>query len=117
MESAGVVAWEPFIPAVDKRVRVSILGWGGLAPGRSVPEVDQINYIGRVTVPVLMLNSRHDAIEPLESAQLPMFRMLGTPPHQKRHVLSDGGHGVAPANAYRKEILDWLDRFLGPGNH
>lgn len=105
------------IPAVDKRVRLSILGWGGLASGRSLPEVDQINYIGRVTVPVLMLNSRQDAIEPLESAQLPMFRMLGTPVHQKRHVVWDGGHGVAPANAYRKEILDWLDRFLGPANH
>jgi len=76
--------------------------------------VDQINYIGRVTMPVLMLNTRHDAIETLESAQLPMLRMLGTPPDQKRHVLWDGAHAVAPTNAYRKEILDWLDRFLGP---
>ena len=66
-----------------------------------------------MTVPVLMLNTRHDTIEPVESAQLPMFRLLGTRPEEKRQVLWDGSHGVAPTNPYRKEVLDWLDRFLG----
>ena len=42
-----------------------------------------------------------------------MFRMLGTPSADKRHAVLDGGHlPPRPQNVY-KEILDWLDRYLG----
>jgi eukaryotic-like serine/threonine-protein kinase len=101
------------VPAVDRRVGLNIVVLGGLAAGRALPEVDQINYIGRVTVPVLMINGRYDAIEPLESAQLPMFRSWGTPDQHKRHVIFDTGHGPFPQNALIREVLDWLDRYFG----
>lgn len=104
------------VPAVDRRVKLNLLVLGGLAAGRALPEVDQINYISRVTVPVLMINGRYDAIEPLESAQLPMLRMWGTPAADRKHVIFDTGHGPFPQHALVKELLDWVDRYFGASN-
>jgi len=45
-----------------------------------------------------------------------MFRLLGAVDKHKRHAVFDGGHDVI--HGYRlqviKEVLDWLDRYLGP---
>jgi hypothetical protein len=101
------------IPAVETRIKANILMIGGLASGVALPEVDQINYITRVQQPTLMLNGRFDPLEPLESAQLPMFNMLGTPPDQKRHIVYDLGHAIDRIDAVRQS-LDWLDTYLGP---
>jgi hypothetical protein len=38
-------------------------------------------------MPVLMLNGLHDFLLPLEGAQEPMFRLLGAPQKDKRHVV------------------------------
>ena len=80
-----------------------------------IPESSEYpsNFVSRVKIPVLMLNGRYDAIEPLETAQLPMLQLLGTPEGQKRHVVYDSGHGL-PRNESIKEILNWLDEHLGP---
>jgi formylglycine-generating enzyme required for sulfatase activity/cephalosporin-C deacetylase-like acetyl esterase len=102
------------IPAVEDRFKASILYSGGLAAGRSRPEVDQINYVTRVEIPVLMLNGRYDSIEPVETAQLPMFRLFGTPDEDKRHVIYEAGHSPLPRNDFAREVVDWLDRYLGP---
>jgi predicted esterase len=101
------------IPAVEGRLKAAILWSGGLASGRARPEVDQINFVSRVKIPVLMLNGRHDAIEPYAAAQLSMFRLLGTPEADKRHVVYESGHRL-PQNEFVKETLNWLDRYLGP---
>ena len=103
------------IPAVEARFTTAIIRLGGLASGRARPEVDQINYVSRVTIPVLMLNGRFDAIEPLETSQLPMFELLGTPEADKRHVIFETDHFI-PRNAGIREMLDWLDAYLGPVN-
>lgn len=100
------------IPAVEDRLQVAIFQSGGLAAGKARPEVDQIDFVSRVRIPVLMLNGRYDSIEPVESAQLPMFRLLGTPEGLKRHAIFESGYGT-PRNATIKEALDWLDRHLG----
>ena len=72
--------------------------------------------VTRITVPTLMLNGLHDPLEPLESSQLPMYRLLGTPAEHKRHVrFDDWGHGL-PTNERIRESLDFLDRYLGPVN-
>lgn len=101
------------IPAVESRIQASILLSGGLASGRALPEVDQINYVTRVMAPTLMLNGRLDSIEPVDAAQLPMYDLLGTPEEHKRHQIYDSGHGM-PLNPIIRETLDWLDRYLGP---
>jgi formylglycine-generating enzyme required for sulfatase activity/tRNA A-37 threonylcarbamoyl transferase component Bud32/cephalosporin-C deacetylase-like acetyl esterase len=106
----------PLCIALEKRIKVGVLANGGFYPFqefRNIPEVDQINFAPRVTVPVLMLNGRYDSLTPVESRQLPMFRFLGTPDEHKRHILYDTGH-FPPRNEQIKETLDWLDRYLGP---
>jgi eukaryotic-like serine/threonine-protein kinase len=101
------------VSAVEPRVRTSVLVVGGLPPGRRLPEVDEINFAPRVTIPTLMLNGRYDVIFPLENTQQTLFRWLGTPPEHKRHVLYDTGHDV-PLNQANAETVAWLDRYLGP---
>jgi dienelactone hydrolase len=101
------------LPALEKRLKVGVLYSGGFSPGKALPEVDQINFAPRVTIPVLMLNGRYDWFFPLEISQLPMFRLLGTSKEHKRHALFETGH-VIPRSQQIKETLDWLDRYLGP---
>jgi len=75
--------------------------------------VDAINFIGRVKIPVIMLNGKYDNYFPVETSQKPMFSLFGTPPTQKKYVLYETGHFV-PRNQLIKESLDWLDKYLGP---
>ena len=82
----------------------------GLKFERRQPEVDPINFIRRVRIPTLMLNGRYDFFFPDETAQLPMFRLLGTPPDQKRYVLEEGSHFV-PRTRLIQETLAWLDKY------
>ena len=98
--------------ALDKRFKAAVLWSGGLPVSSKLPEVDELNYAPRVTTPVLMLNGRDDFTFPIESSQLPMFRLLGTPDKDKQRVLYDGGH-VFPFARVEKDTLDWLDRYLG----
>jgi pimeloyl-ACP methyl ester carboxylesterase len=80
---------------------------------KTLPEVDQINFIPRVTQPVLMLNGKYDMFFPVETSQKPMFNLLGTPPKDKRIVIVESGH-LVPRNEFVRESLNWLDTYLGP---
>jgi eukaryotic-like serine/threonine-protein kinase len=60
-----------------------------------------------------MINGRYDFASPLETNQQPLFRLLGSKPGDKKHVLFDSGH-VPPWPDVVRETLDWLDRYLGP---
>jgi len=101
------------VPAVETRLRGVILHVAGLALERSLPEVDALNYVSRVKVPVLMLNGEYDNFFPFEIAVKPMFNLLGTPVGQKKSRLYPSGHS-APRNEVIKESREWLDRCLGP---
>jgi hypothetical protein len=85
---------------------------GGLVFAKTLPEVDPFNFSSHVKVPVLMVNGRFDHSYPAETSQKPMFRLLGTPPKNKRHVVFEAGH-IPPKDLMMKEILDWLDRYQG----
>ena len=61
-----------------------------------------------------MLNDRYDNIMPVESSQLPMFRLLGTPTQDKKYVVFESGHLGMPRKDFIRETLDWLDKYLGP---
>jgi hypothetical protein len=62
-----------------------------------------------------MLNGRDDFIFPVDRAQIPLLRALGTPDKDKRHVLFDGGHvNLQTRMDLIGEILRWLDEYLGP---
>jgi eukaryotic-like serine/threonine-protein kinase len=101
------------VPAVDPRIKVCVLALGGLDFHRSLPEVDTINFISRVKQPVLMLNGRYDFFFPLESTQDPFYQLLGSKKDQKKRMLYETGHNI-PRNELIKEILNWLDQYLGP---
>ena len=45
-----------------------VLNVGGMAMQKALPEADQINYLPRVTQPVLMLNGTYDMFFPVETA-------------------------------------------------
>ena len=101
------------IPAVENRIKVVILNVAGLYNLKVLPEVDLINYLPRITVPVLMLNGRYDFVFPLESSQKPFYRFLGTPENQKNHYISESGHELIRYEVI-KESLNWLDTYFGP---
>ena len=101
------------LPAIDKRVRTVVLNVGGMEMGTTLPEVDQINYLPRITQPVLMLNGSYDPFFPVESAQKPMFRFLGTPPDRKKMIVYPSGH-LVPWPELMRETLAWYDATLGP---
>src|SRR5512143_1040899 len=107
----GAVA--PIILAVEGRFRTAVLESGGLEFQKALPEADQINFVSRVKIPVLMLNGRYDHFFPVESSQVPLYRLLGTPATDKKHVVYESGHAV-PRKNFIKETLDWLDKYLGP---
>lgn len=97
--------------AIEPRFRVSVLLSGGMTQSR-LPEYDLLNFAPRVKVPTLMVNGRGDFAFPLETAQRPLFGLLGA--EHKHHALFEGGHIPLLLHSMIKEILDWLDRHLGP---
>jgi dienelactone hydrolase len=101
------------VPAVESRIKTSVLLVAGLAMERGRPEVEPINYLPRITTPVLMLNGKYDYFFPSETAQKPFFEFLGTPEGDKRWILYEGGHDV-PRTELIRESLAWLDTYLGP---
>jgi len=100
--------------AVEPRFKVGILNQAGLQH-LAIPETSVLNYLPRVTVPVLQFNGRYDSDFRFESSARPFFELLGTNPSDKKHVVEDWGHFV-PRNIVIGETLDWLDSYLGPAN-
>lgn len=101
------------IPALEPRLKASVLYVAGLENQQGQPEVEPINYLPRITIPVLMLNGKYDHYFPEETSQRPFFELLGTPADRKRWVVYEGGHFV-PRTQLITETLDWLDTYLGP---
>ncbi len=100
------------IPAVEERLKTAIVLGGGLT-GRGRPEANQINYVCHVKMPFLMLHGKYDTIFPFETSIKPMFDLLGTPDEHKELKLYETDH-IPPRKEFIKEILAWLDRYLGP---
>jgi serine/threonine protein kinase/dienelactone hydrolase len=102
--------------ALNPRLKTAVLLYGGFwERGWPPAEVDSFHFAPRVKAPVLMVNGRDDFIFPLATSQTPLFRLLGAPPEDKRHFVVNGGHGPMNQEIIR-EILAWLDRYLGPVN-
>jgi eukaryotic-like serine/threonine-protein kinase len=105
-------ALSPIALAIEQRFKGAVIWSGGFPASKPLPEVDAINYAGRVRAPILMLNGREDFTFPIDASQRPLFRLLGTAEADKRHVVYDGGH-VFPFARIEKDTLDWLDKYLG----
>ncbi|HMC57894.1 MAG TPA: SUMF1/EgtB/PvdO family nonheme iron enzyme, partial [Candidatus Solibacter sp.] len=103
----------PLFLALEPRLKTGILVSGGLFSDKQPAEIDILNFAPRVRVPVLMLNGRYDFDTPSATLQQPMFRWLGTPERDKRHIQFEAGHIPALQDLIR-EVLNWLDRYIGP---
>jgi len=98
------------VPAVEDRLALNLIVAGGLnARGR--PEVNAVNYIGRITIPTLMLNGKYD--RGIDQEILPMYELIGTPPEHKQLILYETDH-IPPKAEYIRETLAWLDKYFGP---
>jgi serine/threonine protein kinase/dienelactone hydrolase len=106
----------PVMIATDARIKTGILLLGGICGCKRHPGSDPANFAPRVTIPMLMINTRDDSIFPYETAQRPLFSLLGSPAADKRHILFPGGHSIPREyrKQYCREIVEWLDRYLGP---
>jgi formylglycine-generating enzyme required for sulfatase activity/dienelactone hydrolase len=102
----------PIPVSLEPRVKVAVFAAGGLTFD-AAPEVHPSNFAPHVKVPVLLVNGREDFSNTLE-AQRRFLELMGTPPEQKRHAVLDGGHAPADIRGLIREVLDWLDKYLGP---
>jgi dienelactone hydrolase len=98
--------------AVEPRLKVAVLLSGGL---RSVAPmaIDPVQYVPRITIPTLIMNGKYDPFFPYEGSQLPLVARLGTRDEDKRYVPVEGGHAFPPTGDVLREILAWLDQYLG----
>ena len=110
--SSGGVLGSVFT-AQDPRFRTAVFVSGAFWYEPYPPEVDPLNFASHSRTPVLMLNGRYDFAFTVEGCQRPLFRALGVAEKDKRHVLFDSGHDI-PAAPMMKDVLEWLDRYLGP---
>jgi dienelactone hydrolase len=120
-DNLGYLGWSwggfmgGIMPAVEKRIKAVVLNVGGMEMHKALPEADQINFLPRVTQPVLMLNGKHDMFFPVETSQKPMFDFLGTPAKDKKIFVYEAGH-LVPRTDFVRETLIWFDQYLGAVN-
>jgi eukaryotic-like serine/threonine-protein kinase len=104
----------PIALAVEPRIKAAVLDVGGLSTSGPdpLPEVEPFHFLPRVTTPVLMVNGRYDQVFPYETAQVPFFQQLGTPPQHKEHYAGPASH-LVPRDEMIRRALAWYDRYLG----
>ncbi len=102
---------------MQDRLKTAIFLDGGYFLDQPPPGGDQADFAPRMKKPVLMVNGRYDHTFSVENAQNPLFRMLGTSEADKKHVLLETPHDVTEDRPrLMKEVLDWLDKYLGRVN-
>lgn len=107
-------AFGVILATLEDRLKAVIFLDGGYFFEPPLPGMDQVDFAPRLKKPVLMINGRYDYFFPVDNSQLPLLRMLGTPENDKRHVVFDTPHNVAVRRPeLEKEVLAWLDKYLG----
>ena len=106
------------IPALasESRFKGMLLMFGGLLIDQ-LPEIAKsVNYLPRITVPVLLINGRFDPIFPHGTSQQSLFDHLSASAGLKEWYVYEGGHsawqGPFKAAVVRRSV-DWLDS-IGP---
>ncbi|MGA3027856.1 MAG: bifunctional serine/threonine-protein kinase/formylglycine-generating enzyme family protein [Bryobacteraceae bacterium] len=103
--------------ALEDRFRAVVFLDGGFFLGPAAAGADQVDFAPRLRRPALMMNGRYDFTFPPDRAQIPMFRMIGTPEPDKRQVILDTPHNIALRKPeLSREVLGWLDKYLGKVN-
>jgi dienelactone hydrolase len=100
--------------SMERRFRAALLTLAGFPQAMYPPETLALNHAPRSTLPVLMVGAEDDYIFPRETAQEPHFNPLGTPAEDNRHLIYEMGHGPLPTGQTLRDVLPWLDQYLGP---
>jgi dienelactone hydrolase len=107
-------AYGVIFAALEDRFRALVFLDGGLFLGPAARGGDQLDFAPRITKPVLMVNGMYDFTFPPARSQEPLMRMLGSPQADKRRVMLNTPHDVSQEKeALSKEVLAWLDKYLG----
>jgi len=118
-ESFGA-EWGPLLLALEPRIKTGVLMSGGLVgpiQSREIlsPEINPATFAPHVRVPVLMINGRDDVLFIYETAQVPLFNLLGSPANKKKHKTYPGSHSVFGSyDQLVRDTHDWLDEQFGP---
>jgi dienelactone hydrolase len=117
--SAGAL-FSPMVGALETRIKAIVAIGGGANTIRDTPfpyfgEIDMINFLPRVKVPFLLANGNYDYYFPLETNLKVFMKLLGTPEKDKYLKLYDMGHIAISPKSF-KDILDFLDKYLGRVN-
>jgi dienelactone hydrolase len=113
-DSMGSAEGVIYTTLLQDRLKTVVLLDGGYFLDTPSPGADQAEFALRMKKPVLMVNGKYDFTFSLEKAQNPLFRMLGSPAADKRHVVLDTPHDVTERRTELvPEVLGWLDKYLG----
>jgi len=112
--SMGAAEGVIYTALLGERLKTAVFLDGGFFISPPTPGRDQADFAPRIKIPVLMVNGKYDFSFSPDKAQLPLFRMLATPEADKKRVLMETPHDVtADKPALVKEVLAWLDKYLG----
>jgi hypothetical protein len=50
----------------------------------------------------------------VEASQLPLFHLPGTQEKDKKRMLYGGAHNIYARLDLARDMLDWMDHYLGP---
>jgi serine/threonine protein kinase/dienelactone hydrolase len=99
---------------LEDRIKTAVFLDGGFFLDQVKPGRDQVDFAPRLKKPILMVNGRYDFTFSLDKAQEPLFRMLGAPESDKKHVVLDTPHEIVQQKDQMVEVvLEWLDKYLG----
>jgi hypothetical protein len=105
----------PVMIATDARIKTGILLLGGICGCKRHPGSDPANFAPRVTIPMLMINTRDDSIFPMRPPRGPCSASGQPCSRQETHSLPRR-HSIPREyrKQYCREIVEWLDRYFGP---
>jgi dienelactone hydrolase len=100
--------------AVEDRIKTVIMLDGGFYNEKPLPGTDQADFAPHMKAPALLVAGRFDWIYLGKDA---LVRMLGAPAADKKAVILDTAHDVSEQRAELvREVLAWLDKYLGKVN-
>ncbi|MBL7113840.1 MAG: SUMF1/EgtB/PvdO family nonheme iron enzyme [Bacteroidales bacterium] len=106
----------PYILATEERIKLGIVALFGVQSidKYMFKEFDQIDYLPRVKIPMLLLGGKFDFDYTMEQ-QKAFYDLLGTPEGDKKWIVYESTHYI-PRKDLINESVSWLDNYFGPVN-
>lgn len=100
--------------AVEERFKAVVMLDGGFYVEQPLPGADQADFAPRIKTPTLLIGGKFDWIFLGKDA---LMKLLGAPEADKKVVMLDTAHDVSERrDDLVREVLAWLDKYLGKVN-